>query len=66
MSPRDLTIAGFVVLGAVAAALYVLGRTRRPGLAPLGEVADAVRSSTPGRVALVLGWAWVGWHLLAR
>ena len=44
----------------------VAGRAQRLGLAPLGEVIDAAWSSLPGRLAVALGWAWLGWHLLAR
>jgi hypothetical protein len=66
MSTRALTVAGFVVLAVAAAALYLTGRGRRAGLGPLREVVDAVGASAPGRIALALGWTWVGWHLLAR
>lgn len=66
MSSRELTIAGFLVLAVVAVGLYLLGRARRWGLAPVGDVTDAIRTSKAGRLALVLSWAWVGWHLLAR
>ncbi len=66
MSSRELTIAGFLVLAVVALGLYLLGRARRLGLAPLGDVADAVRTSTARRLALAFCWGWVGWHLLAR
>ncbi|MGH8937908.1 MAG: DUF6186 family protein [Actinomycetes bacterium] len=66
MSIRALTISGFAVLAVVAVVLYVTGRAHRYGLAPVGDVADAIRSSTSGRFALALGWVWVGWHLLAR
>ena len=69
MSSRHLTITGFLVLAVlavVALGLYLLGRARRSGLAPLGDVTDAIRTSKAGRIALALSWAWVGWHLLAR
>ena len=66
MTSRQLTIAAFVALALAAVVLYVAGRTRRLGLAPVGEVVDAARSSLPGRLGLVLAWAWLGWHLLAR
>lgn len=66
MSSRELTVAGFLALAVVALVLYLLGHTRRWGLAPLGDVTDAIRTSKAGRVALALCWAWVGWHLLAR
>lgn len=66
MTSRELTISAFLVLAVVALGLYLLGRVRRLGLVPLGDVTDAIRTSTAGRFALVLSWAWVGWHLLAR
>lgn len=66
MSMRQLTITGFLVLAAAAVGLYLLGRARRLGLAPFGDATHAVRTSTAGRFALALVWAWVGWHLLAR
>ena len=66
MSARELTITGFLVVAVVAVGLYLLGRARRLGLAPLGDATDAIRTSTAGRFALAATWAWVGWHLLAR
>ena len=66
MSSRELTIAGFLVLAVVALGLYLLGRARRLGLAPLGDVTEAIRTSKAGRFVLALSWAWVGWHVLAR
>ena len=66
MSSRELTITGFLVLAGLALGLYLLGLMRWLGLAPLGDLTDRVRTSTAGRFALALSWAWVGWHLLAR
>ncbi len=66
MTMRAVTILGFVLLGGVAVALHAAGRAHRLGFAPLGDVVDALRSRTVVRVALVVVWAWVGWHLLAR
>ena len=66
MSSHELTVTGFLVLAVVALVLYLLGHARRWGLAPLGDVTDAIRTSRAGRVALALCWAWLGGHLLAR
>ena len=66
MTARELTIAAFAALAAAGLILYVAGRAHRLGLCPLGEVIDAARSTLPGRLAVALGWAWLGWHLLAR
>ena len=66
MTARALTIAGFVLVGAAAGMLALAGRRGRLGLRPAGELLDAVRSSLPVRLVLVLGWIWLGWHFLAR
>lgn len=66
MSSRQLTITGFLVVAVLALLLYLLGRARRLGLAPLGDVIEAILASAAGRFVLALTWAWVGWHLLAR
>jgi len=66
MTTRDLTIAGFAVLAILTAALTLAGRRGRLGLVPPGELVDALRSLLPTRLAILLGWAWLGWHFLAR
>jgi hypothetical protein len=66
MTARAVTVAGFVILAVATATLYLTGWARRAGLGPLGEVVDAVVAWMPGRLALALGWTWIGWHLLAR
>lgn len=66
MTTRTLTILGFALLGTTAVVLYLAGAVHRFGLARLGDLSDALRSRTAVRFALVLVWAWVGWHLLAR
>jgi len=66
MTARGLTIAGFAVLAMVTALLTLAGRGGRLGLVSPGELLDALRSPLPARLAIVLGWAWLGWHFLAR
>lgn len=66
MTARALVVLAYAVLAASAIVLEVAGRARRLGLVPVGAVVDAVRASLAGRIAIVLVWAWLGWHLLAR
>jgi hypothetical protein len=66
VTTRSLTIAGYAVLAIVAAALTLAGRRGRLGLVPPGELLDALRSPLPARLAIVVGWTWLGWHFLAR
>jgi hypothetical protein len=63
---RTGVIAGYAVLALSAVLLQLAGRAGRLGLVPLAAVVDAVRASRTGRLVLAAGWAWLGWHLLAR
>ncbi len=66
MSSHAIGIAGYLVLLLAAAALVVL--SHRPGrkVATAGQLVASARRSWAGRVALVLVWWWVGWHLFVR
>jgi hypothetical protein len=66
MTGRALVIAAYAVLAISAAGLELAGRAGRLGLVPVTAVVDAVRASPAGRLLVVVGWAWLGWHLLAR
>ena len=66
MTARWMITAAYAALAVSAVALQLAGRARWLGLVPFGEVIAAVRVSPAGRLVLALGWAWLGWHLLAR
>jgi hypothetical protein len=66
MTARALVNAAYAVLALSAVILELAGRAGRLGLVPLTAVVDAVRAYQAGRLVLVVGWAWLGWHLLAR
>jgi hypothetical protein len=66
MTARAMIIVAYAALALSAVALHAAGRAQRYGLVPLGEVIDAVRASLVGRLVVALGWAWLGWHFLAR
>jgi len=57
----------FVAIWAVlfAAVLVAWVATRRTALAVRGLI-GSIGARRAGRVALWLGWAWLGWHFLAR
>ncbi|SDX34797.1 hypothetical protein SAMN05660209_00238 [Geodermatophilus africanus] len=57
--------AGFAVLLAAALALEVAGR-RGTGPATVADAVGAAMRTTPGRVAVLLAWVWLGVHVLAR
>ena len=57
--------AGFAVLLVAALALEAAAR-RGAGPARVGEAVAATMRTTPGRIAVLLVWAWLGVHFLAR
>jgi len=59
---RELTIAGYVVVGLAALALAVFSRLRPARVAPLGKALDRVFASRAARITLMVFWFWLGWH----
>ncbi|HEX6195574.1 MAG TPA: DUF6186 family protein [Jiangellaceae bacterium] len=67
MTTRDVTIAGFIVLFAAAAVLVVVSRVHNARLAHFGDVIRAMfQRHVMIRATVLFGWAWLGWHFLAR
>lgn len=62
---RAVTLAGYVLLAVAAVSCQLVAAVggRR---ATLGQVIRAIKQSGPGRVALVVAWGWIGWHLFVR
>ncbi len=65
MSARTLTLAGYGVIVVVAAAWGAVTATR-PGLGTLRQAVDALTRTRLTRSVVLLGWAWIGWHLFVR
>lgn len=67
MTSRAVTIAGYAALFVLGAVLTVAARVRRTRLVPVGRaVRTAVSGGRAARIAVVVLWAWLGWHFLAR
>ena len=66
MTVRGLVIGGYAVLALAAVVLGLTGRAGKLGLVPVAALVDGVGTSRVGRLVAVAGWAWLGWHLLAR
>ena len=63
---RAITIVGFAI---VIAAMFALEfRARRPGsrIPTLGQWLGYLMRWRTGRVLVLLGWWWLGWHYFAR
>jgi uncharacterized protein (DUF58 family) len=63
---KAVTLVIWGILLAAALLLEALGRGRTAGLVSAGELIRYIVKARTGRVILVLGWMWLGWHLFAR
>lgn len=66
MTTRAVTIAVFGLLLCAAVALEVVAR--RPGaqVPSFGGFVSGLLRTRLGRLVVLAGWAWLGWHFLAR
>jgi hypothetical protein len=66
MSSRDVSFLVWALLG-VAVSAWLLATWRSGERFPtLGAVVARARANRIGRMLLVLGWMWLGWHAFAR
>jgi hypothetical protein len=66
MVTRILTVLGFAAVIAALAALELLGRRKGSRIPTLGEWLGYVMRSRAGRLLILLGWLWLGWHYFSR
>lgn len=59
-------VVALVVFAAVLAASEVAAHTLRRGWPTLEGMARALLTRPAGRIALLAGWLWLGWHLFVR
>ena len=66
MVTRVLTILGFAAVIAALAVLELLGRRKGSRRPTLGVWLGYVMRSRAGRLLILLGWLWLGWHYFSR
>lgn len=66
MTTRLITIVGFVLIVGAVLTLEVLGRRPQSRVPTAGEVFGWVMRPRLGRLLVLLGWLWLGWHYFAR
>ena len=66
MVTRILTVLGFAAVIAALAVLELLGRRKGSRIPTLGEWLGYVVRSRAGRLLILLGWLWLGWHYFSR
>jgi Family of unknown function (DUF6186) len=66
VTPYAVLLGGYVGLLAAALAIDVLGRARVEPFRPLAPVLEAALAQRMTRWLIWIGWAWLGFHFLAR
>lgn len=66
MNSGQITVWGFMFIGAAAAVIELLAR--RPGsrIPTFGDIVGFVMRERWGRWAVLGLWWWIGWHVLSR
>jgi len=63
---RVITIVGFAAVILALLVLEFLGRRKGSRIPTLGEWLGYVMRSRAGRLLILLGWLWLGWHYFSR
>jgi hypothetical protein len=66
MVTRVITIVGFAAVIGALFVLEFLGRRKDSRIPTLGEWLGYVMRSRVGRLLVLLGWLWLGWHYFSR
>lgn len=66
MVTRVITIGGFMALILALFVLEFLARRKDSRIPTLGEWLGYVMRTKAGRLLVLLGWLWLGWHYFSR
>jgi Family of unknown function (DUF6186) len=66
MVTRVITIIGFAALILALFVLELLARRKDSRIPTLGEWLGYVMRPKVGRLLILLGWLWLGWHYFSR
>jgi hypothetical protein len=66
MVTRVITIIGFAALILALFVLELLARRKGSRIPTLGEWLGYVMRPKAGRLLILLGWLWLGWHYFSR
>jgi hypothetical protein len=66
MVTRTITIIGFAAVILSLFVLEFLARRKGSRIPTLGEWLGYVMRPKAGRVLILLGWLWLGWHYFSR
>lgn len=66
MNSHAIAVTGYGVALAAVVALVAVSNRPESRIPTAGRLVASIRSTYVGRVLLVLGWGWVGWHFFVR
>ncbi len=66
MTDPQIVITGYLVLVALGLTLWILSKVERIKLHKVGVLMDRILHHRTTRVAIILGWWWLGWHFLVN
>ena len=66
MITRVITIIGFVCMVGALIALEIIARRPANRIPTVGEWLGYLMRARAGRLLVLLGWLWLGWHYFAR
>ncbi|MFM2024374.1 MAG: hypothetical protein RLZZ56_387 [Actinomycetota bacterium] len=65
-STSFVIIAGYLVILALGILLWLLSKFERIRLHKVGDLMDRILHHRTTRIAIILGWWWLGWHFLVN
>jgi len=65
-STSFIVITGYLVIVLLGVILWLLSKFERIRLHKVGILMDRILHHRTTRIAIILGWWWVGWHFLVN
>jgi hypothetical protein len=65
-STSFIVITGYLVIVALGIMLWLLSKFERIKLHKVGVLMDRILHHRTTRIAIILGWWWIGWHFLVN
>ena len=65
-STSFIIITGYLVMLTLGILLWLLSKFERIRLHKVGVLMDRILHHRTTRIAIILGWWWVGWHFLVN
>jgi Family of unknown function (DUF6186) len=66
MNSHDVTIAGYLMIAALAGVLQLMSLREGSRIPSFGRLMSRIMRTRTGRVGMAVGWAWLGLHFFAR